>query len=197
MWLPKLRLSISRARMNGASCLAKTGRSRCPSVDTGWMGSAPGGGAHRCCGPGVLLRRIPAPAPTTTFGEFSIIDRAQQFSHVEKIGLINRQLIGAVSDFGANSGNPLRYFQLAHWDRLSSGEIRSLSVDGRLLRGQPIGSDRGACLLRHLIAGSSSPTVLAAGAARIDRTPVGTLVRYAQLIQTNALTCNYSSQCFV
>ena len=45
------------------------------------------------------LKRVPAPAPTTGFSHFSIIYSAQQLCHIEKVGLVNRQLIGAHSDF--------------------------------------------------------------------------------------------------
>ena len=60
-------------------------------------------GCPNFCQPSRWLR---APAPTTAFGKFSIIYNAQQFGDIDEVGLVDRQLFSAVSDFCAYPDGP-------------------------------------------------------------------------------------------
>ncbi len=52
-----------------------------------------------------LSRRL-ATAPTTAFSEFILGHHSQQLGHIDEVGLIDRQLIGALSDFCTNPDGP-------------------------------------------------------------------------------------------
>ena len=49
------------------------------------------------------------------FGEFPLGYRSQQLGYIDEVGLVDRQLIGALSDFCTNPDGPCWKSLLTHW----------------------------------------------------------------------------------
>jgi hypothetical protein len=55
------------------------------------------------------------PAPTALFRKFPLGHRSQQLGHIDEVGLTDRQLFGAVSDFCTDPDGPRWKISLRHW----------------------------------------------------------------------------------
>ena len=62
----------------------------------------------------MALSPLFAPAPTAPFGRFPLPNHPQQLGNIDEVGLIDRQLFGAVSDFCTYADGPRWKILLRH-----------------------------------------------------------------------------------